>query len=72
MSIYQIRLNNKSHNSKILNVFSIFIHIQYHEGVFLLMLWSCFQKALRFDCLVIHDIRFPCLVPSYSNNIEFD
>ena len=40
--------------------------------VFLLMLWSCFQKALRFDCLVIHDIRFPCLVPNYSNNIEFD
>ena len=36
------------------------------------MLWSCFQKTLRFDCLVIHYIGFPCLVPIYSNNIEFD
>ena len=35
------------------------------------MLWSCFQKALRLDCLVIHDGYFRCLVPSYSNNIEF-
>ena len=34
------------------------------------MAWSCFQKAFQFDCLVIHDIRFLCLVTSYSNNID--
>ena len=40
--------------------------IQYYEGVFLLISWSYFHNALPFDSLVIHDIRFPCLVPSYS------
>ena len=53
-------------------MYSVFSFIFSMMKVFLLMLWSCFQKVLRFDFLVIRDIRFLCLVPSYSNNIEFD
>ena len=51
------------------SVFSLTFSIM---QVVLLMLWSYFQKILPFDCLVIHIIRILCLVPNYSNNIEFD
>ena len=30
------------------------------------------QKVVRFDCLVIHNIRLLCLATGYSNNIEFN
>ena len=37
-------VQNKFHNSKIQNVFSIFIHIQYHEGVFFIDVMVMFSE----------------------------